>query len=212
MGPVIDQGVVERFRKAVAETESSGGTVLAGGEVLTGEDYDKGNFVQPTVVTAPYDSWIWQEELFMPFLAVGPVESLDEGLRRSNETRVRADRRVVLLRRGRDRALVSGNPGRGHLRQPDRGCHDRSMAQHPVVRRMEGIRDFGGRWRRPLVPPSVPAGSSPGPESRPSRLRLEANRPPVGVVELDGLVLGARAPGRRSRGGLPSAAGPRRRT
>ena len=86
MGPVIDQGVVERFRKAVAETESSGGTVLAGGEVLTGEDYDKGNFVQPTVVTVPYDSWIWQEELFMPFLAVGPVESLDEGLRRSNET------------------------------------------------------------------------------------------------------------------------------
>ncbi len=86
MGPVIDQGVVERFRKAVAETESSGGNVLAGGEVLTGEDYDKGNFVQPTVVTVPYDSWIWEEELFMPFLAVGPVESLDEGLRRSNET------------------------------------------------------------------------------------------------------------------------------
>jgi 1-pyrroline-5-carboxylate dehydrogenase len=86
MGPVIDQGVVERFRKAVAETEASGGTVLAGGEVLTGEDYEKGNFVQPTVVTAPYDSWIWEEELFMPFLAVGSVESLDEGLRRSNET------------------------------------------------------------------------------------------------------------------------------
>lgn len=86
MGPVIDPGVVDRFRKAVDETRSSGGTVLAGGEVLTGEEYDRGNFVQPTVVTAPYDSWIWGEELFMPFLAVGPVASLDEGLRRSNES------------------------------------------------------------------------------------------------------------------------------
>ncbi len=86
MGPVIDPGVVERFRKAVDETRSSGGTVLAGGEVLVGDDFERGNFVQPTVVTAPYDSWIWGEELFMPFLAVGPVESLDEGLRRSNDT------------------------------------------------------------------------------------------------------------------------------
>ncbi len=54
--------------------------------MLTGEDFDNGNFVQPTIVTVPYDSWIWQEELFMPFLAVGSVESLDEGLRRSNES------------------------------------------------------------------------------------------------------------------------------
>jgi 1-pyrroline-5-carboxylate dehydrogenase len=86
MGPVIDQGVVDKFRRAVAEAESSGGKILAGGEVISGEGLDNGNFVQPTVATAPYDSWIWREELFMPFLAVGPVDSLEEGLERSNDT------------------------------------------------------------------------------------------------------------------------------
>jgi 1-pyrroline-5-carboxylate dehydrogenase len=86
MGPVIDQGVVDKFRRAVAEAGSSGGKILAGGEVISGEGLDNGNFVQPTVATAPYDSWIWREELFMPFLAVGPVDSLEEGLERSNDT------------------------------------------------------------------------------------------------------------------------------
>jgi 1-pyrroline-5-carboxylate dehydrogenase len=86
MGPVIDQGVVDKFRRAVAEAGSSGGAVLAGGEVLTGEGLDRGNYVQPTVATAPYESWIWKEELFMPFLAVGAVDSLEEGLERSNDT------------------------------------------------------------------------------------------------------------------------------
>ncbi|HLF61119.1 MAG TPA: aldehyde dehydrogenase family protein [Acidimicrobiia bacterium] len=86
MGPVIDQDVVAKFRRAVTEVESSGGKVLVGGQVIEDGDLARGNFVQPTVATAPFDSWIWKEELFMPFLAVGPVESLAEGLERSNDT------------------------------------------------------------------------------------------------------------------------------
>jgi 1-pyrroline-5-carboxylate dehydrogenase len=86
MGPVIDQGAVARFKKAVAETVDSGGQVLAGGEVLEDGDLSRGNFVQPTVVTAPADSWIWKEELFLPFLSVMPVADLDEGLRLANDT------------------------------------------------------------------------------------------------------------------------------
>ena len=86
MGPVIDQGVVDKFRRAVTEVESSGGKVLAGGQVIEDGELGRGNFVQPTVATAPFDSWIWKEELFMPFVAVGPVESLAEGLERSNDT------------------------------------------------------------------------------------------------------------------------------
>ena len=86
MGPVIDQDVVAKFRRAVTEVESSGGKVLVGGQVIEDGDLARGNFVQPTVATAPFDSWIWKEELFMPFVAVGPVESLAEGLERSNDT------------------------------------------------------------------------------------------------------------------------------
>lgn len=86
MGPVIDGATVARFREAVDEVRSSGGEVLAGGEVITDGDLGRGNFVQPTVVTAPYDSWVWSQELFMPFVSVGPVDSLDEAIERSNDT------------------------------------------------------------------------------------------------------------------------------
>ena len=86
MGPVIDQAAVDRFQKAVDEVKNGGGEIYAGGEVLTEGEYSKGNYVQPTVVTAPLDSWIWSEELFMPFVSVAKVESLDQGLALSNET------------------------------------------------------------------------------------------------------------------------------
>jgi 1-pyrroline-5-carboxylate dehydrogenase len=77
---------VERFRKAVEEVKNGGGEIYTGGEVLTEGEYSKGHYVEPTVVTAPLDSWIWSEELFMPFVSVAKVESLDQGLALSNET------------------------------------------------------------------------------------------------------------------------------
>lgn len=86
MGPVIDREAVDRFKDAVAEVTSSGGQVLAGGEVIEEGDFARGNFVQPTVVTAPDDSWIWTKELFVPFVAVTKVSDLEEGLKRSNDT------------------------------------------------------------------------------------------------------------------------------
>lgn len=86
MGPVIDQAAIARFEKAVAEVNSSGGKVLTGGNVLKDGPFVKGNYVEPTVVEAPLDSWVWDEELFVPFVAVAPIDSLDEGLKLSNDT------------------------------------------------------------------------------------------------------------------------------
>ncbi len=86
MGPVIDEATMNRFRESVAEVESSGGRVLAGGAVVDDGDLARGNFVEPTVVTAPMDSWVWSRELFMPFVVVGPVDDLDEAIERANDT------------------------------------------------------------------------------------------------------------------------------
>jgi 1-pyrroline-5-carboxylate dehydrogenase len=86
MGPVIDRGVVGRMQEAVEEVRRAGGEVFTGGEVLSDGDLARGNFVAPTVATAPYDSWVWSRELFMPFVVVGPVDSLDEALERANDT------------------------------------------------------------------------------------------------------------------------------
>ncbi len=86
MGPVIDRDAVERFSKAVAAVRDEGGEVLAGGEVLTEGEFGKGNYVQPTVVNAPRESWVWKEELFAPLVAVTAVDSVDEAIELSNDT------------------------------------------------------------------------------------------------------------------------------
>lgn len=86
MGPVIDRAAVARFEKAVAEVNESGGKVLTGGKVLDEGEFAKGNYVEPTIVEVPLDSWVWTEELFMPFVAVAPIDTLDEGLKLSNDT------------------------------------------------------------------------------------------------------------------------------
>ncbi len=86
MGPVIDRAAVERFEKAVDEVESSGGQVYTGGHVLQEGDLARGHFVEPTVATAPLDSWVWSDELFMPFVTVTKIGSLDEGIALSNDT------------------------------------------------------------------------------------------------------------------------------
>lgn len=86
VGPVIDHDAVARFEKAVAEVRENDGEVLYGGNVLSDGEFANGNYVEPTVVTAPLDSWVWSTELFVPFVSVAKVSGLDEGLALSNDT------------------------------------------------------------------------------------------------------------------------------
>jgi 1-pyrroline-5-carboxylate dehydrogenase len=87
VGPVIDDNAVKRFEDAVAQTKKDGGTVRHGGEQLTEGEYAKGTYVQPTVVDGlPLDHDLFKRELFLPFVAVAPVESLDQGLAEANNT------------------------------------------------------------------------------------------------------------------------------
>jgi 1-pyrroline-5-carboxylate dehydrogenase len=86
VGPVIDADAVERFEKAVAEVREKDGDVLIGGKVLSDGDLASGNYVEPTVVTVPLDSWVWSTELFVPLVSVAKISGLDEGLALSNDT------------------------------------------------------------------------------------------------------------------------------
>ncbi len=85
LGPVVNEAAVKTFEEAAKEARASG-EVVTGGEVLRDGDLARGNFVQPTVVNVPRDSWIWKRELFVPFVAVDAVDSLDEALRLANDT------------------------------------------------------------------------------------------------------------------------------
>jgi 1-pyrroline-5-carboxylate dehydrogenase len=85
LGPVINEAALETYEKASAEAKKNG-RIVTGGERITEGELARGNFVKPTVAEAPLDSWLWREELFVPFVTVGPVDSLDEGLKLANDT------------------------------------------------------------------------------------------------------------------------------
>jgi 1-pyrroline-5-carboxylate dehydrogenase len=82
-GPVINQRAVQRFQDAVARARQEG-TVLLGGDRLTEGIFGRGHFVAPTVAELPLDSVLFQEELFVPFLAIGTVENLEEAIAETN--------------------------------------------------------------------------------------------------------------------------------
>jgi 1-pyrroline-5-carboxylate dehydrogenase len=83
-GPVIDERAVNRHQQAVAEARRDG-TVFTGGERLSDGSLARGYYVEPTVVGLPTSHRLFQDELFAPFTAVAPVDSLDEALALAND-------------------------------------------------------------------------------------------------------------------------------
>ena len=87
MGPVINERSLRKFTDAVAEASRDGGRIEVGGEVLHDADTERGYFPTPTVVSGlPTSHRLFRDELFVPFIVVGEVDSLDEALRLANDT------------------------------------------------------------------------------------------------------------------------------
>jgi 1-pyrroline-5-carboxylate dehydrogenase len=74
------------INEKAADVKKAGGKVLLGGDRITDGDLERGLFVEPTIVEAPLDNRVWKEELFVPFVAVAPVDSLDEAMQLANDT------------------------------------------------------------------------------------------------------------------------------
>ena len=85
MGPVVDAAAVARFRRAVDEL-AAGGRIDCGGRVLAEGALGRGHFVAPTVASAEPGHRLWRDELFLPLLLVGEVDSLDEAITRANDS------------------------------------------------------------------------------------------------------------------------------
>lgn len=83
-GPVINRAAVAKFERAVAQARKEG-EILTGGGRLTGDTFDRGHFVAPTIARLPLDSSLYGEELFVPFLAVGEVSGLDQAIAETNK-------------------------------------------------------------------------------------------------------------------------------
>ncbi len=82
LGPVVNEQAHRRFRESVAAARRDG-QVAAGG----GLPRPEGWFVEPTVVDGlPLGHPLTREELFLPFLAVTRVATLEEALAEANAT------------------------------------------------------------------------------------------------------------------------------
>ncbi len=85
LGPLISEGAVRTWREALGEARRAG-RILLGSEALA-PDLPPGYFVRPAIVDRlPDDHRLLREELFVPFLSVAKVASLDEAIERANRS------------------------------------------------------------------------------------------------------------------------------
>jgi 1-pyrroline-5-carboxylate dehydrogenase len=86
LGPVINKNAYDKFAATVSETQKDNGMILAGGKQRQGDGFANGYFVEPTIVDGlPHYHRFFYEELFLPFLTVSAVDSLEQAVKLSNK-------------------------------------------------------------------------------------------------------------------------------
>lgn len=87
IGPIVSERQLQTVERYLASGADEGATALAGGQRLTGGDYDKGFFVPPTVFKGVTDSMtIAREEIFGPVISALPFDSAEDVITRANDT------------------------------------------------------------------------------------------------------------------------------
>ena len=87
LGPLINQGALEKFQHAV-KLGRKDGTLLCGGRVLDTGDLAQGFYAEPTVLRGLKNNSKWfDEEFFAPVVVVNEVKSIDEAIRLANASR-----------------------------------------------------------------------------------------------------------------------------
>jgi aldehyde dehydrogenase (NAD+) len=84
VGPLIDKSSVSAFKFAIEKVNEEGGKILFGGEILTGEGYESGNFVVPCIAEADNNFEIVQEETFAPIIYLIKYKTFDQAIELNN--------------------------------------------------------------------------------------------------------------------------------
>ncbi|HBZ11683.1 MAG TPA: aldehyde dehydrogenase family protein [Bacillus bacterium] len=83
MGPLVSQKQLETVLSYIEKGKEEGARLIAGGERV----YDKGYFVRPTIFADVTDDMtIAREEIFGPVMAVFPFDTVEEVIRRANDS------------------------------------------------------------------------------------------------------------------------------
>ena len=86
IGPAVDQAQLDTDLKYIEIGRQEAGAPRIGGNRLTGKDYDKGYFVEPTIFADVTPAMtIAREEIFGPVLAVLRARGFDDAMRIAND-------------------------------------------------------------------------------------------------------------------------------
>ncbi|MBN1318496.1 MAG: aldehyde dehydrogenase family protein [Anaerolineales bacterium] len=85
MGPVIDKKAYQDYDEYCQELGRAG-RILFGGMQLDKGEFSKGYFCSPTIVDQlPFEHPLWKQELFLPIVAVAPVDTLEVAMDYAND-------------------------------------------------------------------------------------------------------------------------------
>ena len=86
MGPVINAASLDRFTKVSADAANAG-AILRGGNRLSGGLFDRGPYVEPTIVAGlSNEHRINRDELFLPLVSILPFDNLEDAIADSNRS------------------------------------------------------------------------------------------------------------------------------
>lgn len=83
-GPLHNKQGVKGYENAIIKAKEQGGKIIYGGNILTKDNYNKGNFVEPTIIEIELNKEIVHHETFAPILYVSKIKSFDEGVELNN--------------------------------------------------------------------------------------------------------------------------------
>ncbi len=109
IGPAVDLSQLETDLKYIAIAKAEGAELLCGGNRLTGDNFDRGYFVEPTIFgNVLPEMRIAQEEVFGPVLALMVAEDFNDAMRIANSVRFGLSASIVTKDLTRVHQFVNG--------------------------------------------------------------------------------------------------------
>ncbi|UNY99801.1 aldehyde dehydrogenase family protein [Zhouia spongiae] len=85
VGPLIDTDAVRNYQNTIQIAREQGGKICTGGNVLEGDMYRSGCYVEPAIIEASRDMEIVKHETFAPILYLMKYRTLEEAISIQNE-------------------------------------------------------------------------------------------------------------------------------
>jgi acyl-CoA reductase-like NAD-dependent aldehyde dehydrogenase len=87
LGPMADEGGVKTTKEHIGDALEKGAKLVCGGKAPEGEEYAKGNYFLPTILTgANPDMIVMKEETFGPIVPFASYENIDDAIAAANDT------------------------------------------------------------------------------------------------------------------------------